>query len=85
MPLRRAVERGDTSRTFHPPRRLKIARGLIELCRMVPVMCSAALAVLVVGALMTIQAGAGVVAAAVLAGPLLLAAGVVARAVSRRR
>ena len=81
MPLRRAVERGDTSRTFHPPRHLKIARGLIELCRMVPVMCSAALAVLVVGQLMTIQAGAGFVAAAVLAGPLLLAAGVVAAGV----
>ena len=78
MPLRRAVERGDTSRTFHPPRHLKIARGLIELCRVVPVMCSAALAVLVVGQLMTIQAGAGFVVAAVLAGPLLLAAGVVA-------
>jgi non-ribosomal peptide synthetase-like protein len=82
MPLRRAVERGDTSRTFHPPRHLKIARGLIELCRVVPVMCSAALAVLVVGALMTILAGAGVVAAAVLAGPLLLAAGVVAAGVT---
>ena len=82
MPLRRAVERGDTSRTFHPPRHLKIARGLIELCRVVPVMCSAALAVLVVGQLMTIQAGAGFVAAAVLAGPLLLAAGVVAAGVT---
>jgi non-ribosomal peptide synthetase-like protein len=82
MPLRRAVERGDTSRTFHPPRHLKIARGLIELCRVVPVMCSAALAVLVVGALMTILAGAGVVAAAVLAGPLLLAAGVAAAGVT---
>ncbi|MBL8927687.1 MAG: amino acid adenylation domain-containing protein [Pseudonocardia sp.] len=78
MPLRRAVERGDTSRTFHPPRHLKIARGLIELCRVVPVMCSAALAVLVVGQLVAIHAAAGVVAAAVLAGPLLLAAGVVA-------
>ena len=82
MPLRRAVERGDTSRTFHPPRHLKIARGLIELCRVVPVMCSAALAVLVVGQLMTIQAGAGFVVAAVLAGPLLLAAGVVAACVT---
>src|SRR5689334_6315456 len=81
MPLRRAVERGDTSRTFHPPRRLRIARGLIELCRVVPVMCSVALAVLVVGSLMAVQAGAGFVAAAVLAGPLLLAAGVAAAGV----
>src|SRR5690606_1608091 len=30
MPLRRAVETGDTSRTFDPPRRLKIARGVVE-------------------------------------------------------
>jgi len=54
MPLRRTVEQGDTSRTFNPPRRLKIARGLIELCRVVPVMCSIALAVLVVGVLMAV-------------------------------
>jgi non-ribosomal peptide synthetase-like protein len=78
MPLRRAVERGDTSRTFHPPRRLRVARGLVELCRVVPVMCSAALAVLVVAALVAIHAAAGIVAAALLAGPLLLAAGLAA-------
>jgi non-ribosomal peptide synthetase-like protein len=78
IPLRRAVEQGDTSRTFDPPRPLKIARGLIELCRVVPVMCSAALAALVIGLLMTVAAAAGFVVAAVLAGPLLLAAGCVA-------
>ena len=80
--LRRAVEHGDTSRTFHPPRALKIARGLIELCRVVPVMCSAALAVLVIGLLMTVQSVAGFVVAAVLACPVLLAAGCVAAAVT---
>ncbi|TQM43584.1 Pls/PosA family non-ribosomal peptide synthetase [Pseudonocardia cypriaca] len=78
MPLRRAVERGDTSRTFHPPHRLRIARGLIELCRLVPVICSAALAVLVTGQLVAIHAAAGSVVAALLAGPLLLAAGITA-------
>jgi non-ribosomal peptide synthetase-like protein len=82
IPLRRAVEQGDTSRTFDPPRPLKIARGLIELCRVVPVMCSAALAVLVIGLLMTFAAAAGFVVAAVLAGPLLLAAGCVAAGVT---
>ncbi|HTF51534.1 MAG TPA: Pls/PosA family non-ribosomal peptide synthetase, partial [Pseudonocardia sp.] len=82
MPLRRTVERGDTSRTFNPPRQLKIARGLIELCRVVPVMCSVALAVLVVGLLMAIQAAAGFGVAALLAGPLLLAAGVTAAGVT---
>ena len=82
MPLRRAVEQGDTSRTFHPPRRLKIARLLIELCRLVPVMCSAALAVLVIGLLIAIHAGDGLVVAALLACPLLLAAAVTAATVT---
>jgi non-ribosomal peptide synthetase-like protein len=82
IPLRRAVEQGDTSRTFDPPRALKIARGLIELCRVVPVICSVALAVLVIGLLMAVHAAAGFVVAAVLAGPLLLAAGIVAAAVT---
>ena len=49
MPLRRTVSDADTSRTYDPPRRLKLARGLVELCRVVPVMCAAALAVLVLG------------------------------------
>jgi non-ribosomal peptide synthetase-like protein len=82
MPLRRPVEQRDTSRTFHPPRRLRVARLLIELCRVVPVMCSAALAVVVVGLLMTIHAAAGFAAAAALASPLLLAAAVVAAGVT---
>jgi non-ribosomal peptide synthetase-like protein len=82
MPLRRAVEESDTSRTFHPPRRLRIARGLIELCRVVPVMCSAALAVLVAGWLVALHSAAGFVVAAVLAGPLLLAAGITAAGVT---
>jgi non-ribosomal peptide synthetase-like protein len=48
----------------------------------VPVMCSVALAVLVVGQLVMIQAGAGFVVAAMLAGPLLLAGGVAAACVT---
>ncbi|WP_037078567.1 Pls/PosA family non-ribosomal peptide synthetase [Pseudonocardia spinosispora] len=82
MPLRRTVERGDTSRTFHPPRRLRAARGLIELSRVVPVMCSLALAVLVAGSLMVVQSSAGFVVAALLAGPLLVVAGCVATGVT---
>jgi len=82
MPLRRAVEQRDTSRTFHPPRRLRVARLLIELCRVVPVMCSAALAVLVAGLLMAVHAAAGFAVAALLAVPLLLAAAATAGAVA---
>ena len=80
MPLRRAVEQGDTSRTFHPPRRLKVARGLVELCRAVPVMCSVALATGVLTALLAVDAAGGLLLAAVLAGPFLLAAGLAAAA-----
>ena len=79
MPLRRAVERSDTSRTYHPPRRLKVARGLVELCRVLPLMVSAALAVLVVAALVSLGDW---LLAAVLAGPFLLATGVVAALVT---
>jgi non-ribosomal peptide synthetase-like protein len=75
MPLRRAVETGDDSRTFAPPRRLKLARGAVELCRVLPVMCSHALAVLVLGGLLVVQAECGWPVAALTAGPVLLAAG----------
>ena len=82
MPLRRAVETGDTSRTFDPPRRLKIARGVVELCRVVPVMCSVALSVSTAAALLAVWSAAGLWAAAALSGVVLLGAGVVAAALA---
>ncbi|MGI5129282.1 Pls/PosA family non-ribosomal peptide synthetase [Pseudonocardia sp. CA-107938] len=82
MPLRRAVERGDTSRTYHPPRRLKVARGLVELCRVLPLMLSAALAVLVLADVLAVAAAAGWLVAALVAAPLLVLAGIVAAAVT---
>lgn len=51
MKLPRAPEGGDHSRTYDPPGRLLWARGAVELFRLVPVFCSAALAVLTGGAL----------------------------------
>jgi len=80
MPLRRTVESADTSRTFDPPARLKLARAAIELCRIIPVMCGAALAVLVLAALAGLWQTAGGWAAALAAGPVLLAAGIAAAA-----
>ncbi|GLY98572.1 Pls/PosA family non-ribosomal peptide synthetase [Actinoplanes sp. NBRC 103695] len=76
MPLRRTAEAADTSRTFDPPARLKVARAVIELCRVVPVMCAAALAVLVLAALVLVWQTAGAWAAALAAGPVLLAAAI---------
>lgn len=75
--LPRAAAGGDQSRTYDPPARLLWARALVELCRIVPVFCSAAVGVLTVAALCAL----GVWAWA-LSGLVLLAAGAVAALVS---
>jgi non-ribosomal peptide synthetase-like protein len=74
MKLPRAVEPGEASRTFDPPRRLRIARAAMELCRILPVMATVALAVLAMAAL----AALGPVLAVALGGIVLLAAGMLA-------
>ncbi|MEU0171566.1 Pls/PosA family non-ribosomal peptide synthetase [Streptomyces iakyrus] len=68
--LPRAAADGDRSRTYEPPARLLWARGLVELCRIVPVFCSAALAVLTMAALCALGPWAPL-----LSGLVLLAAG----------
>ncbi|MFI8534413.1 Pls/PosA family non-ribosomal peptide synthetase [Streptomyces aquilus] len=75
--LPRSAADGDQSRTFDPPARLLWARGLVELCRIVPVFCSAAIGVLTVAALCALGAWAPV-----LSGLVLLAAGVAAALMS---
>ncbi|GGK82571.1 Pls/PosA family non-ribosomal peptide synthetase [Streptomyces flaveus] len=75
--LPRATSDSDQSRTYDPPKRLLWARGLVELCRIVPVFCSAALAVLTVAVLSTLGAWAWL-----LGGVVLLGAGAVAGLVS---
>ncbi|MFI1093821.1 Pls/PosA family non-ribosomal peptide synthetase [Streptomyces sp. NPDC020917] len=79
--LPRTADDGDQSLTYAPPARLVWARALVEVCRLVPVLCSAALAVLVLAALARL-AQDGILVAALLSGPLLLAAGGVAAVVS---
>lgn len=71
--LPRAADASDQSRTYDPPARLLWARGLVELCRIVPVFCSAALAVATVAALCALGGWAPA-----LSGLVLLAAGAVA-------
>ncbi|MEV6957079.1 Pls/PosA family non-ribosomal peptide synthetase [Streptomyces sp. NPDC051183] len=82
--LPRSAADADQSRTYDPPARLLWARGLVELCRLVPVFCSAALAVLTVAALCALagEGGPGIWAAALLSGAVLFAAGVAACAVA---
>ncbi|MEU9702877.1 Pls/PosA family non-ribosomal peptide synthetase [Streptomyces sp. NPDC047981] len=82
--LPRSAADSDQSRTYDPPARLLWARGLVELCRLVPVFCSSALAVLTVAALCAVAAtdGLGITGAALLSGAVLLTAGVAACLVS---
>ncbi|TXS45770.1 amino acid adenylation domain-containing protein [Streptomyces sp. uw30] len=75
--LPRSAADGDQSLTYDPPARLLWARGLVELCRIVPVFCSAGLAVLTIAALCALG-----VWAPLLSGLVLLGAGAVAGLVS---
>jgi non-ribosomal peptide synthetase-like protein len=76
--LRRAAVGGDESRTFDPPSRVKVARALVELCRVVPVMCSAALGLGVLVTMEWLLGRFGGLVAAVCSGVVLLAAGAAA-------
>ncbi|MBE8519748.1 amino acid adenylation domain-containing protein [Amycolatopsis sp. H6(2020)] len=78
LPVRRAVGDADTSRTYTPALHLKAARALVELCRIIPVMCGVALTVVVAFGLLWTASALGFGVAALLAGPALLAAGIVA-------
>jgi non-ribosomal peptide synthetase-like protein len=81
--LRRTASDSDAGRTYDPPTRLKVARGVVEACRIVPVAVSAALAVamaVVLAALL--DRTHGVLLALVLVGPLLAVAGLVAALVT---
>ncbi|MFJ8015768.1 Pls/PosA family non-ribosomal peptide synthetase [Streptomyces sp. NPDC096339] len=81
--LPRSAADADQSRTYDPPVRLLWARGLVELCRLVPVFCSAALAVLTAAALCALIGTAlGTWGTALLSGAVLLAAGLAACLVS---
>ncbi|WNO73010.1 Pls/PosA family non-ribosomal peptide synthetase [Streptomyces sp. AM8-1-1] len=78
MKLPRSAEESDQSRTFAPPARLKWARACVELCRIVPVMCSVALAVLGLAVFELLAARYGFTVAILAGGAVLFAAGVVA-------
>ncbi|WP_343947679.1 Pls/PosA family non-ribosomal peptide synthetase [Nonomuraea longicatena] len=80
--LRRTAQKGDTGRTYDPPTRLRVARALVEACRLVPVVATAGLAVAVVLALARIAGTAGPGAAVLLGGVVLALAGGVAAAVT---
>ncbi|WP_319922846.1 Pls/PosA family non-ribosomal peptide synthetase, partial [Streptomyces griseiscabiei] len=74
--LPRSVADGDQSLTYEPPARLLWARALVELCRIVPVFCSAGLALLTVAALSALDGWAWPLGGVVLLGVGALACGV---------
>lgn len=80
--LRRvATENFDDVRTFAPTRRLRCYRGLVELCRLVPVMISVALGVGVAFAVLTL-ADSSLLGSVLLGGLVLLAAGALAAVIT---
>jgi non-ribosomal peptide synthetase-like protein len=76
--LRRSPDAADTTRTFEPPTRLKIARALVETCRLVPTFVTVAIGVGVLAVMEAIATRLGVGVAAASGGLVLLAAGAVA-------
>ncbi|NUU18746.1 amino acid adenylation domain-containing protein [Cellulomonas humilata] len=80
--LRRTAGEADDARTFAPPTRLRVARALVELCRIVPVICTVGLGVLVLLALQAVLDSRGLGAAAAVSPLVVLAAALVACALA---
>ncbi|MBO9521134.1 MAG: amino acid adenylation domain-containing protein [Nocardioidaceae bacterium] len=80
--LRRTADETDDSRTYAPPTRLRVARALVELCRLLPVLVNLVLWWAAAVTLVALADAAGWWLAALLAGPVLLAAGVAAAAIA---
>ena len=80
--LRRKPTAADALRTFHPPARLKVMRGFVETCRLVPMMVTFAIGVGVLFALQALIAEFGYLWAALGSGVVLLVAGAVAGAIA---
>ncbi|MGW4649901.1 Pls/PosA family non-ribosomal peptide synthetase [Kitasatospora sp. NPDC004289] len=80
--LPRSADQADQSLTYDPPARLLWARGLVEVCRFVPVVASTGLLVLVLAALAGLAGALPLWAVALLSGPVLIGAGLLACLVS---
>jgi non-ribosomal peptide synthetase-like protein len=76
--LRRSPDSADVTRTFAPPRRLQLARAAVELCRLVPTMCTFGIGLGVLVVLDALWSTWGLLVAALLGGVVLLVAGAVA-------
>ena len=80
--LRRESESQDQSRTYDPPRRLRVARATVECLRVVPVLLHAGLALTVVVMLLVLVDTGGWAVAGLVSGVVLIGAGAVAAGVT---
>jgi non-ribosomal peptide synthetase-like protein len=80
--LRRKPTAADALRTFHPSRRLKLLRGLVETCRLIPMIVTFAIGVAVLLSLQALVLEFGWGGAVLGGGVVLLAAGAVAGAIA---
>jgi non-ribosomal peptide synthetase-like protein len=80
--LRRVEQKVDRSRTYDPPRRLVVARSLVELCRLIPVAVGMAIGLGVVAALLALADARGWAAAALVSGLVVIAAATAAAGVT---
>ncbi|KHK96384.1 amino acid adenylation protein [Microbacterium mangrovi] len=80
--LRRIVNDSDLERTYRPRPGLRVARGLWELCRIVPVFLTCVLGLAVMLTLAALTQWIGLVAAILLSGVVLIVAGAVAAALT---
>jgi non-ribosomal peptide synthetase-like protein len=82
MELRRQAENHDPGRTFAPRRALKVGRGLVETCRLLPIVLNGLLQMAVFEGLAYVWSNAGLGVAALVSGLVLVVAGVIAGAVT---
>ncbi|WP_298444411.1 Pls/PosA family non-ribosomal peptide synthetase [Gordonia sp. (in: high G+C Gram-positive bacteria)] len=80
--LRRTAGEADTSRTFAPPLRLKVARSVVETLRLIAVWVSFLIGVGVLAALQAVASSSNAAVATVVSGLILLVAGGVAGVVA---
>ncbi|CAN5655549.1 hypothetical protein BH10ACT9_BH10ACT9_27030 [soil metagenome] len=80
--LRRQPTAADVLRTFQPSKRLKVMRGAVETCRLIPMIVSFAVGIGVLAALQMVIVEAGYLWAALAGGVVLLIAGAVAGAIA---
>ena len=76
--LRRHADQADAALTYRPSMRLKVMRGVVETCRLIPVVVSFAIGAAVLATLQALAMNWGYGGAALAGGLVLLAAGAVA-------